>query len=78
MYTVSHIYRVVCCGWSEVDHCFVEWFVDSGTDHILGGALQFSSVLPVSKGYRPCGSVCSLSSCYCQKHTVQRTYNCGC
>jgi hypothetical protein len=56
--------------WCEVDHCFVDWFADSGIDHVLGVALQFSSVLPVSKGYRPCGCVCSLSSYYCQKYTL--------
>jgi hypothetical protein len=67
---VSQIWRVVCHGWSEVDHCFVESFVDRGTDHILGVALQFSSVLPVSRGYIPCGSICSPSCHYCQKYTL--------
>jgi hypothetical protein len=67
---VSQIWRVVCHGWSEVDHRFVESFVDRSTDHVLRVALQFSSVLPVSMGYIPCGSICSLSSRYCQKYTL--------
>ena len=67
---MSQIWRVVCHGWSEVDDHFVESFVDRGTDHVLGVALQFSSVLPVSMGYIRCGSICFLSSHYCQKYTL--------
>jgi hypothetical protein len=45
MYSVSQIKRVVYLGWSDVDHHFIEWFANSGTDVVLSVALHFSSVL---------------------------------